>query len=288
MKASRNHLRSTTRARRVAFASLCVFAVAALHADDKSKNPTSKFYVADIAGKAEVNTGEKIVELSEKSVFSAEGTVIETKPDSTNSIVMSNGTGIFLDPDTRLEVKRFLQEPFQPERTDLETEPSISQTKSYIPRGTVGLCSSKLVAGSTMQYTTPLVEVNIRAQKLVIETTDNQTVVSAIDGNVTLRGEGFVGGEPLSSGQQAIITRNGLNQPPQITIRPIPQEDMPMLGTKVAQACMARRTVYFDIAERENNNNQPELELVVQEVAPVDPDDIGPVISASSLKKSTP
>ncbi|MFH1497526.1 MAG: hypothetical protein ABII82_06835 [Verrucomicrobiota bacterium] len=286
MNANRHHRRRCSRACRVALGTLTLLAVASLRADDRSKNPTSKFYVADIAGKSEVNTGEKIVELSEKSVFSAEGTVIETKSDSTNSIVMSNGTGIFLDPDTRLEVKRFLQEPFQPDRTDLETEPSISQTRSYIPRGTVGLCSSKLVAGSTMRYTTPLVEVNIRAQKLVIETNDNQTVVSAIDGEVTLRGEGFVGGEPLSSGQQAVITRSNLNQPPKIVIRPIPQEDMPVLGTKVAQACMARRTVYFDIAERENENNQPELELIVEEVTPVDPDDIGPVVSASAITPS--
>lgn len=283
MSACTDYRPSHRRAGLAVITTLCLVSALSLHAEDKSKNPTSKFYVADIAGKSEVNTGEKIVELSEKSVFSAEGTVIETKPDSTNSIVMSNGTGIFLDPDTRLEVKRFLQEPFQPDRTDLETEPSISQTRSYLPRGTVGLCSSKLVAGSTMQYTTPLVEVNIRAQKLVIETTENQTVVSAIEGNVTLRGAGFIGGEPLSSGQQAIITRSSLNQPPQIVVRPIPDEDMPVLGTKVTQACMARRTVYFDIAERQNEQDQTELELIVEEVTPINPDDNGPVISASSL-----
>lgn len=270
-----------------ASSALCVVFMAlacavSLHAAASSKNPTSKFYVANLSGQAEVNTGEKIEELTNKSVYSAEGTVIETKEDSTNSIVLSNGTGIFLDPGTRLELKRFLQEPFQPDRVDLETEPSISQTKSYLARGDIGLCTSKLVAGSVMTYTTSLAEISVRGQKLVIETNDNMTKVSLITGDVTIRGQGFAGGEHLQPGQQAVITRTAINHAPTVKIQPIPESELPGLESKVTQACMARRTVYFDVAERETDSDGSP-KLVAIEVTPTNPNDIGPVISSASL-----
>ena len=140
-----------------------VVAVPLTSAAPKKKNPTSKLFVTDTQGGAEIETEDKIVELTKKSVHTAQGTVIETKkteegktPESaSSSMVYSNGTGIHFDPDTRLEVKKFVQEPFTPNRTDMEMEPSISQTQTYLSRGSVGICTSKLVAGSSMVYQTP-------------------------------------------------------------------------------------------------------------------------------------
>ena len=212
------------------------------------KNPTSKLYVADLQGQAQIDTGDLIEDLSEKSVHNAQGTVIETKDASTNAMVFSNGTGIFFDQDTRMEVKRFSQEPFSPNRTDLETEPSISQSVSHIPRGTVGLCTPKLVAGSTMVYSTPNANVNIRGQRVVIQTSDFETKISLVDGDVTVRGSSGGadgGGQNLSAGMQAIIT-NYPGQPPGFIVQPIPQEEMEFVNERVTMACNARRTVYFD------------------------------------------
>jgi len=146
------------------------------------KNPTSKLYVADLQGQAQIDTGDLIEDLSEKSVHNAQGTVIETKDASTNAMVFSNGTGIFFDQDTRMEVKRFSQEPFSPNRTDLETEPSISQSVSHIPRGTVGLCTPKLVAGSTMVYSTPNANVNIRQYVKALHNGKNEFLGIVLNG----------------------------------------------------------------------------------------------------------
>ena len=94
---------------------VCVTAAALLPALAKaaqnSKNPTSKFYVADVEGDAQIDTGEKVDDLNKQSVYNAQGTVIETKANSVNAMVFSNGTGIFFDSDTRVEMKRFEQEP---------------------------------------------------------------------------------------------------------------------------------------------------------------------------------
>jgi hypothetical protein len=239
--------------------------------DAVRKNPTSKLYIADVEGIASINTGEKIEEVTKKSVYSAEGVVLETSPKAHNAIVLSNGTGIAFDPDTRLEMRRFMQEPFAPNRTDLDVEPSVSQTTAFLPKGTVGVCTSKLVAGSTMTYNTRHASVAIRGRKVVIQTTDTETIVSLIEGDVTVRGELTAGGQSLKPGQQAIITRNSDSAPPTVTIRSISQEDMKVLGEKVATACMARKTVYFEVAERQNQEGADadnETVIVPVEVLP--------------------
>ncbi len=226
------------------------------------KNPTSKLFVSDVEGLAEIDTGEKIEELEKKSVHTAQGTVIETKKaanddqkeKNTSSMVYSNGTGIFIDTDTKLEVKKFVQEPFSPNRTDMDVEPSISQTQAFLARGSVGLCSSKLVAGSSMVYQTAHASINIRGRKVVIETNDKYTKVSMLEGESTVRGGTGsnldLGGQPLHAGQQAIIRQGPPGEPPIVQIASIPPADMSALDDMAAMACMAKKTVYFDVTER--------------------------------------
>lgn len=249
------------RAPRVATALFALCVVSSLSAQTK-KNPTSKLYVADMQGQADIETDEKILELTKKSVHSAQGTVIETKKstgtDDKNkaysAMVYSNGTGIYFDPDTRLEVKKFVQEPFTPNRSDMETEPSISQTQTFLSRGVVGLCTSRLVAGSSMVYSTPQGSVNIRGKKVVVEAGDQFTRIAMLEGESTVRGgsgsSAEAGGQTLHEGEQAIIRQGSPGHPPQVQISRIPQSQMSALDDKVSMACMAKKTVYFEVAER--------------------------------------
>ena len=273
---------------------LCAVAVLTLGASRASaqssaqrKNPTSKLYVADVEGDSFINTGDRIADLTKKSVYSAEGTIIETKPDSSNALVLSNGTGISFDPDTRLEVKRFLQEPFTPNRNDADVEPSVSQTSAFLPRGTVGLCTSKMVAGSTMNYLTPQASVTIHGRKVVIESKGDTTTVSMLEGDATVRGDRSGGGDSLHVGQQAIITRKSPSSPPTITIQPIPADQKEALDDKVSMACMARKTVYFSVAERHTGDTFSsvfsETTAAGEEIVPVEvlPGTIPPGVTVS-------
>lgn len=291
MKASSRILLST--------GALCVAAfISSIQLDaavPKKKNPTSKFYVADVEGQSQIDTGEKIEDLTKKSVHTAQGTVVETKKDSTNAMVFSNGTGIFFDSDTRLEVKKFVQEPFTPQRTDMEVEPSISQTVSFIQRGTVGLCTSKLVAGSSMVYRTSQGSISIRGRKVLIECTDDKTVVSLLEGDVTVRGgELDMGGQNLHPGQQAIITggRNGAAST--VKIQDIPPETRSEVDRKVSMACMAKNTVYFETAERKSQTGAGDTafdevteEIVAVPTVPVSVPDDFTASSAQIGKKSS-
>jgi hypothetical protein len=232
-------------------------------AQDNKKNPASKVYISDVSGEAQIDTGENIQDLNKRSVYSASGTVIETKKaereeDKTkiySTMVYSNGTGAFFDHDTRVEVKKFVQEPFTPNRTDMEVEPSISQTQAFVARGTVGLCTSKLVAGSNMTYRTPHGQINIRGRKVVIESGDRQTKISMIEGESTVRaGSLDMGGQTLHAGEQAIIRPGVAGGPGIIEISRIPPVEVGQLDDKVSMACMAKKTVYFEVKERQNSN----------------------------------
>lgn len=256
--------------------------VAFAQTSSKRKSPTSKFYVAEVQGFAQVNTGERIEDLTEKSVFDAEGTIIETKPDSSNALVMSNGVGLNFAPDTKLVVKRFLQEPFQPNRTDLDSEPSVSQTRTLLARGSVGICSGKLVAGSSMVYDTPHGSLNIlsqNTQKVAIEVTDDATVVTLFEGAITLRGDNMAGGEALQPGQQAVIRKRGANQPPEITIGPVPEDQKERLEEMVNGACQARKKVYFDVADRLADQDFTQSVFEARDTIIRDPSEVGPIVS---------
>ncbi len=269
---------------------ICVLLVPALAAPSllaqgRKKNPTSKIYVADVEGSAQIDTGETITDLTKRSVYSAQGTVIETKEDATNAMVWSNGTGIYFDPSTRLEVKKFVQEPFTPNRNDMEVEPSISNTETYLSRGVIGLCTSKLVAGSSMNYNTPQASIRIKGRKAVIEVTAEGTKVSLIEGDVTVRaGSLDSGGQTIKPGQQALISLTGV-----IRIQNIPDNEVHALEDKVTMACMARKTVYFDAQDKNETEEdvtafdetgaESDQEIVAVEVTP---SEVSPIITVSA------
>ena len=231
--------------------------VCAVHAAGGRKNPTSKVFVAEVKGEAQIDTGEKIEPLTTQSVHSAEGASIETKADSSNTLVFSNGTSIVVGPNSRFEVKRFLQEPFTPNRNDLDVEPSISQTVVKVIRGSVGLCTSRLVAGSSMTYNTPHGSLNIRGRKVMVEVADNETVVSLIEGDITVMGADAGSSQALKPGQQAILRKAAPDQPTTITVRSLSPEANTKADDQVSLACIARRTVYFETTDREGAEIRP-------------------------------
>lgn len=228
----------------------------------KNKHTTSKVYVADVRGNGLIDTGDRIQDLEKRSVYTAEGTVIETgapvSADDANKIystmVYSNGTGAYFDADTRVEVKNFVQEPFTPDRSDIEAEPSISKTHAFVVKGTVGICASKLVAGSSMNYDTAFGSVNIRGRKVVIEAKKDVTRISMLEGESTVRaGVMDMGGHTLRAGEQATIRPGPAGQPNIIQIGKIPEGEKLLLDDKVAMACAAKKTVYFDVKEQKTS-----------------------------------
>ena len=220
----------------------------------KKKGPTSKLYLAETKGETQIQTGDKIYAARQATAFDAPGTVIETQADSHNAFVYSNGTGMFIDQNTRVEIDRFVQEPFKPDRNsnaDAPIEPSISQCDVHVSRGAVGVCTSQLVSGSTMLYSTPQASVNIRGGKVAIQTNPEETVIDLLEGDLTVRGGSQdIGGQILRPGERAVIRTAPAGQLPMITISQIPPEALQVADERVSVACNAKKTVTFEVIEQ--------------------------------------
>lgn len=216
----------------------------------KKKGPTSKLYLAESVGEGQIITEGRAYPAKQATAFDAPGTVIETKGNSHQAFVYSNGTGMYVDANTRVEVDRFVQEPFRPDRNSIETEPSISQSDVFVARGQVGICTGQLVSGSTMNYSTPHAGVNIRSGKLAIETSGDSSSIYVLEGDVTVRsGSRDTGGTLIRAGEHALIRPGRAGQPPIISVAPIQRDRLPDLDEKVAAACNARKTVSFEVIE---------------------------------------
>lgn len=233
-----------------------------LHAEVKVRNPAGKVYISSVAGGSQITMRDKVEDLAPKSVYPAQGALIETKPQGNLAMVFSNGTGVFLDQDTHIEVKRFTQEPFIPSRTDLEAEPSVSQTDVFLSRGIIAVSTSKLAPGSTMTYRTALGSINLHGGKMVMESESDRTIISMLEGSGTVYGGEFdLAGKVLRKGEQAIIRPGPPGQPNIVVIGKIPADELARLEDKVAMADAARKTVFFQTDETD--------EVAVVEVVPV-------------------
>lgn len=229
-------------------------AVHAQRALGKKKGPASKLYMAEAVGESTVQNGDKIYTARQATAFDAPGTVIETKAGAHNAIVYSNGTGMFVDENTRVEIDRFVQEPFQPERnTNLGAiiEPSVSQSSVHVAQGAVGVCTSQLISGSSMTYSTPHGSVNIRGGRVSIETNGDATHIDLLEGDITVRGGGRdVGGQILRPGERATITPSPTGGQPTISVGPIPPAVLEVVNERTDTACQAKKTVTFEVIEK--------------------------------------
>jgi len=115
-----------------------LFVATVAHAQSRKKSPTSKLYVADTVGDSQIDTGTEIDDLTKKSVYNAEGTTIETKVNSNASIVLSNGTGLYFDVDTRVQIKAFEQEALGPTAATSRTSRPFRAPRSTSTTGSSG------------------------------------------------------------------------------------------------------------------------------------------------------
>ncbi len=220
----------------------------------KAKGPVSKIYLAEVSGEVHIQNGERIYAARQSTAFDAPGSVIETKGNARSALVFSNGTGLLLDENSRVEVSRFEQERFQPvgdRRLDGSHEPSASQSNVVVRYGTLSFCTSQMISGSSMLYSTPLATINIRGGKVVIESKPDETIVDLLDGDVTVRaGNLDVGGQILRPGERAVIRAGSGSSEQPVAVQPIPHDALLIAEQRVEVACNAKKTVTLEDIER--------------------------------------
>lgn len=173
-----------------------------------------KFLVSSVNGTATCISDGRIIELKKGDAILARGAKISIGPKSDAILVLSNGTGVFADENTQLEVDRFEQEPFTP-GNNLRLEPSNSVTAARLIKGRILLSTPRLLSRTSMIYQTPHASISVRGDKLLIEADDTASHIAMIEGNATISPRDAAGnflsrGERLASGQEAFVRFNVL------------------------------------------------------------------------------
>lgn len=217
----------------------------------KKKGPTSKLYLAETKGEGKIITAGKAYEPKQATAFDAPGTIIETKSDAHQVFVYSNGTVMYVEQDTRVEIQQFVQEPFSAKNSTTESEPSASQSAVFLAHGQIGIDTGQLVSGTTMIYSTILASVKIRGGKVSIIAKDESTTVYLLEGDATVHtGDRDLGGTLLRAGEKIVIRPGPPGQPPKLTLGLIDDSMLGSLKDMFVQTTNARQTVSFEVIER--------------------------------------
>jgi hypothetical protein len=190
----------------IVFSALCC--VVSVSAFAQQSIP-GKVFVAELAGTVTFIVDGKVVELKKGLALPAPGARIETAAGAHVVLVYSNGTSIYIDEKTIVEIREFVQRPFPAGIDTSEIEPSVSSTVGYIRQGRIIITTNQLVTGTSMVYLTPECQVKVRGKDVVIEVLEHQTRVGVIRGDVTVTPSDAPAGAAglvLHDGQMVIIS----------------------------------------------------------------------------------
>ncbi len=198
-----------------------------------------KIFVAELDGAVTFAGSGKALGLKKGDSAIAQGVSIETGQGGSAVVVYSNGTSLFVDQNTHIEINRFTQVPFPSSVNIAAIEPSISDTLATVRQGRVVVTTNQLATGTSMIYLTPQSQVKIRGKEVVIEVTDQKTRLLVISGDATVTPQNAgpdTVGQTVHGGQMAIV---------QIQVVPIDEELAKEVAPKVAAAERAQGVVVF-------------------------------------------
>ena len=231
-----------------------------------------KVYVAEVSGGVTFVIGGKTIELKKGEMQAAQGARIDTAAGASLILVYSNGTSIFVDEKTAMEIRRFVQKPFPAGVDTAVIEPSSSDSMVSVTQGRVIITTNQLATGTSMIYLTPHAQVKIRGKEVVIEVRDQDTRITVVVGDATVTplnaGAGGVG-QLLHTGQMAIVTNASAATTTAELIRVMTVDPSVLNGfaTQIAAAERAQKIVLFETINPAGGR-PPEIQA--KAVVPVD------------------
>jgi hypothetical protein len=219
-------------------------------ADAPDRSPVGKVFFAEVTGDdVYVHLGNRSQPVNAKETYAAEGLGIDAQGDSAASMVFSNGLAVQLIVGSKVEVKRFAQEPFRPNRTDLALEPSISVVALDLVRGTAVFATSKLAAGSLFTVFTPTASITIQGGTLIVTADGEHTHVSLLSGTCVLYGRSDSTRVAVVQAGQAgdvhrVAEEQGLSV--SIDVTPLTAIQLETVKTDSWLVLRAKQTVYFE------------------------------------------
>jgi hypothetical protein len=209
-----------------------------------------KIYVAEIAGGVAYTVPGGKQDLKKGVSLPVQGARNETTPAAHVVWVYSNGTSLYVDEKTVIQIAKFEQKPF-PKGTDTTVnEPSVSHTVGRITQGRIIITTNKLMTGTTMVYITPHAQVKIRGKEVVIEVYDRESRIYVVNGEVSVSPTGASAdslGQVIHSGQEAVVTDSSMSvTSSQIEVIPIDQSFLDSIASQLAAGERAQKIVVFE------------------------------------------
>ncbi len=128
---------------------------------------------------------ERLEAVDLHTVLELEELTIETGPDATLFLSLSNGMGIGLQGHARLRVLRYRQEPFSPQEASLRYEPSVSELRMKLDFGMVALANPHLSPLSTAKLRLPFGQLQLHSAVCEIEANPAGVDLRAHRGSLT-------------------------------------------------------------------------------------------------------
>jgi len=209
-----------------------------------------KVFVAEVNGAVTYISAGKVIKLEKGQSLPAEGAHIETAAGSSLVLVYSNGSSIYIDENTVVDIRKFSQKPFTPGVDTTVLEPSTSDTLAKITQGRVIISTNELATGTSMIYQTPESQVQIRGREVVIEVQNQTTNIVTLAGDVTVTPvnapPGDIG-EALHTGDMAVVTSTSASTTatPTVQIVPVSSSLTNSLAPMLASTERAQSTVVF-------------------------------------------
>lgn len=209
-----------------------------------------KIYVAEVAGGLSYTVGGSLIGLKKGDSLPVQGARSETGPTAHVVLVFSNGTSLYVDEKTIVQIVKFEQRPFAKGIDTTGSEPSVSHTVGRITQGRIIITTNQLATGTTMIYVTPHAEVRIRSQVVVIEVNDRQSRIIVVRGDVTVtprNGSAPNDGQVLHSGQMIVVTDSSAGSPAvPLQVLAVNQALLDSLAPMLAAGERARLIVVFE------------------------------------------
>ena len=217
------------------------FAVALLHGQDaKEGSGRGVVIIAAKSGPTQfLDSGGKVLPAKVTGVGSAlpEGNVAQAGIGGKIVLLLSNGTVMTLDSQTKLKIREFTQEPFDAagrKVSDLAAEPSKSNVKLNLDWGSIVVATKKLDKASTLDIASPAGTAGIRGTQFQMsQNPGSGMTLDVSESTVAFTPPGAAQPVAVGPGQGLDVSAAGVSTPRPIS--PAAAQNITVTNTAAAQ-----------------------------------------------------
>lgn len=200
------------------------------------------------------------------------GVSLETGPNSTLELYLSNGAKIVLQPGTQLRITNFTQDGNgggvpQSGFASLSKEPTSSNLQLQVTKGSLVVDASRLNPLSQVQVKTPFITASTSSAVFSLEMAGARQVVNTVSGVVTVQQSASIGtSTEVPGGRSAVFAYSTNEQGELVVAAPVVSDILPTTQTTIETAISQPPPSQTSTAQPTSGGNVPENEPFEREI----------------------